>query len=116
MDGFAALADDTRRQIVELLMTGERASGEIAAHFSISAAAVSQHLKVLREARLVRVRIEAQRRIYSLDPEGFAEIDAWIARTRRFWKERLDDLEKAVQDGKAGRPASGTEPGRRKRS
>ena len=70
MDSLTALADPTRRQIVEMLSRGERASGDIAARFEISAPAISQHLKVLREARLVQVRVEAQRRLYAIDPDG----------------------------------------------
>ena len=70
MHTLTALADPNRRRIVEMLGRGEQASGEIAAEFAVSPAAISQHLKVLREARLVRVRVEAQRRIYSLDPGG----------------------------------------------
>ncbi|MFN4164526.1 MAG: ArsR/SmtB family transcription factor [Ferrovibrio sp.] len=93
MEHFTALADPTRRQIVELLGRGERAAGEIAEGFAISAPAVSQHLKVLREAGLVRVRVDGQRRIYELNPEGLAEIDAWLDRVRRFWAPRLDALE-----------------------
>jgi DNA-binding transcriptional ArsR family regulator len=77
MNGFAALADPTRRGIVELLGTGERAAGEIAAEFAMTPPAVSQHLKVLREAGLVRVRAEGQRRIYSLDREGWEEVEEW---------------------------------------
>jgi DNA-binding transcriptional ArsR family regulator len=101
MNGFAALADGTRREIVELLMSGEKASGEIAARFPLSAAAVSQHLKVLREARLVHVRTEAQRRIYALDRQGFDELEAWMNRARRFWQGRLDDLEAALREDQA---------------
>jgi len=97
MDSLAALADPTRRQIVELLVRGERASGEIAENFAISAPAVSQHLKVLREARLVQVRVEAQRRVYTLDPAGLAEIDAWLRRARSFWSGRLDSLERELR-------------------
>ncbi|MFN4276297.1 MAG: metalloregulator ArsR/SmtB family transcription factor [Ferrovibrio sp.] len=93
MQHFAALADPTRRQIVELLGRGQRAAGEIAEGFAISAPAVSQHLKVLREAGLVRVRVDGQRRIYELNPDGLAEIDAWLDRVRRFWGPRLDALE-----------------------
>lgn len=96
MDSFTALSDPTRRQIVELLGRGERAAGEIGGQFSVSAPAISQHLKVLREARLVRVRIDGQRRIYSLDPAGLAEIDAWLVDVRRFWSERLDELEREL--------------------
>jgi DNA-binding transcriptional ArsR family regulator len=97
MDSLTALADPTRRQIVEMLGRGERASGEIAALFDITAPAVSQHLKVLREARLVRVRVEGQRRVYSLDPEGLQMIDAWLAELRGFWAGRLDVLEQALR-------------------
>lgn len=92
MGSLAALADPTRRQIVELLSRGERAAGEIGGHFPMSAPAVSQHLKVLRAAGLVRVEVAGQRRIYSLDPSGLAEIDAWLAAVRRLWSDRLDAL------------------------
>ncbi|HVM78980.1 MAG TPA: metalloregulator ArsR/SmtB family transcription factor [Stellaceae bacterium] len=78
MPPFAALADPTRRRIVEMLAAGELSAGAIAAHFPATAAAISQHLKVLREARLVRSRGEAQRRIYALDGTGLAEIDEWL--------------------------------------
>ncbi|HKR23878.1 MAG TPA: metalloregulator ArsR/SmtB family transcription factor [Allosphingosinicella sp.] len=95
---FAALADSTRLRIVELLGAGEHAAGAIGAHFPVSAPAVSQHLKTLREAGLVRVRIDGQRRIYSLDPEGFAEMEQWLARMRGFWSGRLDALERALAE------------------
>jgi DNA-binding transcriptional ArsR family regulator len=97
MDTFSALSDPTRRHIVELLGRGEQAAGEIVGNFAVSAPAVSQHLKVLREARLVRVRVDGQRRIYSLDPAGLGEIDAWLQQVRRFWAERLDALEAALR-------------------
>ncbi|HEX2117361.1 MAG TPA: metalloregulator ArsR/SmtB family transcription factor [Alphaproteobacteria bacterium] len=97
MDSLTALADPTRRQIIEMLGRGERASGEIAEQFAISAPAVSQHLKVLREARLVRVRVEGQRRIYTLDPEGLQAIDEWLSQVRRFWAGRLDALEQVLR-------------------
>jgi len=97
MPPFAALADPTRRAIVELLGAGEQAAGAIAGRFALSAPAISQHLKTLREARLVRVRVEGQRRIYSLDPAGLAAVDQWIAGVRRFWPARLDALAEAIQ-------------------
>jgi DNA-binding transcriptional ArsR family regulator len=90
---FEALGDSTRRQIVELLSERELSAGEIASRFKMSAPAISQHLKVLRESRVVHVRIDAQRRIYSIDPAGLAEIDAWLRRVRRFWAGGLDALE-----------------------
>lgn len=96
MDSFTALADPTRRRIVEMLGAGERPAGEISAAFTLSAPAISQHLKALRLAGLVRVAVQGQRRIYSLDPDGLAEMDDWIERVRRFWKSRLDDLEREL--------------------
>lgn len=99
MDRFVALADPTRRRIVELLGEGERTAGAIVAQFPISPPAVSQHLKALREANLVRVRTDGQRRIYSLDPEGFAEMEAWFEKMRRFWGGRLDALERELKKG-----------------
>jgi DNA-binding transcriptional ArsR family regulator len=97
MDAFAALADPTRRRIVELLGRGERAAGELVDEFDVSAPAISQHLKALREAGLVRVRADAQRRIYAIDPAGLEAIDAWLARVRRFWGDRLDALERELR-------------------
>jgi len=102
MDSFVALAEPTRRQIVEMLAAGERAAGDIGARFDVSAPAVSQHLKVLREANIVRVRAVGQRRLYSLDPDGLGEVESWVARMRRAWSARLDALEAALaarQDG-----------------
>lgn len=96
MDSFAALADPNRRRIIELLGHGRLAAGEIARNFDLSAPAISQHLKALRQAGLVRVEVQAQRRIYSLDPDGLAEMDDWIDRVRRFWNGRLDDLEREL--------------------
>jgi DNA-binding transcriptional ArsR family regulator len=83
MHGFAALADPTRRRIVEMLAARELPAGEIARRFDMTAPAVSQHLKLLRDAGIVQVRRDAQRRIYALDPGGLAELDAWLARFRR---------------------------------
>ena len=96
MHCLAALADPTRRRIVETLARGALSSGEIAGSFDVTASAISQHLKVLRAARLVRVRAEAQRRIYELDDRGVAELGAWIDDLRRFWLPRFDALEAAL--------------------
>ncbi len=93
---FIALSDPTRRRIVELLAEGERSAGELGESFDISAPAISQHLKVLKEARLVQVRAEAQRRIYALDPSGLEELEGWVHRIRGFWSERLDVLEQRL--------------------
>jgi len=99
MDRFVALADPTRRRILELLWEKERTAGAIGELFPISAPAISQHLKTLRDSGLVRVRVDGQRRIYSLDPAGFEEMEAWFARMRRFWSGRLDDLERELEKG-----------------
>ncbi|HEX2526280.1 MAG TPA: metalloregulator ArsR/SmtB family transcription factor [Geminicoccus sp.] len=101
MNSLTALADPTRRQIVELLSQGERAAGEITERFALSAPAISQHLKVLREAGLVVMRVEGQRRIYRLDPEGLREIDGWLGKVRRFWSESLDGLERGLREAAA---------------
>lgn len=97
MDYFVALADPTRRRIIESLVAGERSFGELAEQFEMSRPAVSQHLKVLRDVGLVTARVDAQRRIYSLDAGGLAEIDEWLGKVRDFWAENLDRLEQAMQ-------------------
>lgn len=101
MQSLIALADPNRRRIVEMLAGCELAAGEIGAAFEISAPAVSQHLKVLKEASIVTMRVEGQRRIYALDPAGFAELDQWLSSVRRFWTPRLDELERQMQRHKA---------------
>ena len=98
MNGFTALADPTRRRIVDLLADDERDAGSIAAGFDISKPAISRHLRVLRDGGIIQVRQQAQRRIYSLRPDGLREIDRWLSRYRSFWSERLDDLEAAVKE------------------
>ncbi len=108
MLSFAALADPTRRQIVEMLAHRELPAGEIAARFNVSPPAISQHLKVLREAGLVSVRIDAQRRIYGIDPAGFAELDQWLAQVRRFWSGRLDALENQLRASSSAANSKGS--------
>jgi DNA-binding transcriptional ArsR family regulator len=93
MDSLAALADPTRRRIVETLAERPLSSGEIAGLFQITAPAVSQHLKTLRTARLVRVTAVRQKRIYTLDRAGVDEATDWLMRLRRHWAPRLDALE-----------------------
>jgi DNA-binding transcriptional ArsR family regulator len=88
-----ALADPTRRRIVELLVDGERSAGELAANFDTSRPGVSRHLRVLREHGLVQARDDGRRRLYSLDPRPLADLDEWLDRYRIFWTNRLDALE-----------------------
>ena len=90
---FAALADPTRRRILEHLSKGKRRVTDLAAPFSISLPAVSKHLRVLRTAGLVDARQEAQRRLYRIRPEPLAELDAWLASYRQLWSSHLDRLE-----------------------
>ena len=97
MTALAALADPTRQRIVEMLAAGALSSGEIASHFDLSAPAVSQHLKTLKTARLVRVHAQKQKRIYELSPDGVAELADWVNRIRAFWNPRLDALEAALK-------------------
>jgi len=93
-DVFSALADPTRRQVLDLLTRRERAAGELGRAFpQISQPGMSRHLRVLREAGLVRVRQEHQHRYYSLRSERLAEVDAWISKYRGFWETELDSLE-----------------------
>jgi DNA-binding transcriptional ArsR family regulator len=96
MRSLNVLADPTRQRIVEMLVTGALSSGEIARRFDVSAPAISQHLKTLRDAKLVRVRAQAQKRFYELDPEGLDELAAWITRIRSFWSVKLDALEEEL--------------------
>lgn len=97
MKGLLAVADPTRRRIVELLAERERTAGELVTEFDLSAPAISQHLKVLRDAGLVTVRAEGQSRIQSLNPAGLDELGDWLDRTRAVWSRRLDALERELR-------------------
>jgi len=90
---FDCLAEPHRRRILDLLREGERSAGDLVAAIGISQPGLSKHLRVLRDAGLVRAAIDGQRRIYSLRPEGLAAVEAWLAPYRRFWADRLDDLD-----------------------
>src|SRR5580658_7055117 len=95
-----ALADDSRRTMLETLSAGPATAGELAALLPIARPGVSRHLRVLREAGLVEARQEAQRRVYSLRPEPLAEVDAWLSQYRALWEQRLDALHTEVARGK----------------
>jgi len=97
VNALQALADPTRRRIVELLADGERSAGALAAEFDTSRPAVSRHLRVLREHGLVRARSEGTRQLYSLDPAPLAELDDWLGRYRSFWTNRLDALDTEIR-------------------
>ena len=90
---FDVLAEPNRRRILDSLRDGERPVGELVHELRLSQPAVSKHLRALRDAGLVEVRPDAQRRYYRLQAEPLRELDAWIAPYRRFWDQRLDALE-----------------------
>jgi DNA-binding transcriptional ArsR family regulator len=98
---FDVLAEPTRRQILDLLRDEERPVNELVSTLKVSQPGVSKHLRVLREAGLVEVRIDAQRRLYRVRPEPLAEIDAWLAPYRRLWGERLDALQRHLDETEA---------------
>lgn len=101
MDRFAALSEPNRRRIIELIAAnGEMTSTEISNEFDISAPAVSQHLKVLREAELVNMEKRAQQRVYSINPQGVDEMWEWLNRMRAFWNGRFDALDKLIKKDK----------------
>lgn len=92
MEVFTALADPIRRDILALLRRGEQPAGTLVETLDLPQPNVSKHLKALREAGLVTIRIDGPRRLYSLDPRPLAELDDWLAPYREFWANRLDAL------------------------
>ncbi|GII03576.1 ArsR/SmtB family transcription factor [Planobispora takensis] len=98
MSAYAALAEPHRRQILDLLLDGERPAGELVEHLGLSQPGVSKHLKVLREAGLVAVRTEGRQRVYALRPEPLVEVDRWLEPYRAFWSKRLDALERHLEE------------------
>ena len=97
MQSLVAIADPTRRRIVELLAERDRTAGELVEKFDMSAPAISQHLNVLRDAGWITTRAEGQTRIQSLNPAGLQELETWLDRTRTFWSNRLDALERELR-------------------
>jgi DNA-binding transcriptional ArsR family regulator len=98
MDVFEAVAEPSRRALLDVLTEGERTAGELVATLpALTQPTVSRHLRVLREVGLVEVRPEAQRRIYALRADGLVEIDEWIGRYRRYWTQHLDALQRHLE-------------------
>lgn len=95
---FEVVAEPRRRQILDLLRERERSVGELVDGVRLSQPGVSKHLRVLRDAGLVTVRADGQRRFYRLSPKPLAELDAWLAPYRAFWADRLDALEKHLEE------------------
>jgi DNA-binding transcriptional ArsR family regulator len=98
---FHAIADANRRKLLDMLADGDLPVQELASHFNISFAAVSQHLKVLHDAGLVERRAAGRQRIYSLNPVRLREVDDWTARYRKFWQGRLKRLRSYLDTGEA---------------
>ncbi|MDQ1467522.1 MAG: hypothetical protein QOH10_1937 [Actinomycetota bacterium] len=95
---FEVLAEPNRRRILDLLRADERTVGDLVAALDISQPGVSKHLRVLRDAGLVAVRADAQRRVYRLRPDPLREIDEWLAPYRVAWRDRLDTLERHLDE------------------
>ena len=122
---FAILAEPNRRAMLSLLATSERTVGELERRLQMSQPSVSKHLRVLREAGFVESRVDAQRRVYRLQPKPLMELDSWLAPFRRFWSAHVDALERHLdrmdrQDHESRRPAPkprkrGARPRRRTR-
>ncbi len=101
-----AVADESRRTLLEALAQGPATAGELAALLPIARPGVSRHLRVLREAGLVDVRQDAQRRVYDLRPEPLAEVDEWLGQYRAMWQHRFDALHTEIARGKRERRSS----------
>jgi|SRR5579871_1839972 len=104
MDVLQALADPTRRRIVDALRNGETEVGRLIDRAGVHQSGVSRHLRILHEAGFVSVRPDGQRRLYSLRPEPFRELDTWLAAYRSLWEARLDRFGAALQKRRQSRP------------
>lgn len=101
MDTFYALAEPRRRQIIELIaQNGELSASDIGSRFKVTLPAISQHLKVLREANLVTVEKRAQQRLYKINPAPMLEVENWIQELKKKWEERFDALDALLQEEK----------------
>jgi DNA-binding transcriptional ArsR family regulator len=113
MQAFDVLGDPVRRRILELLAEGERPSGAVVeviqAEFGITQSAVSQHLRVLRDAGFASAKVDGARRIYQVEAGALQTVDAWLDRFRRFWPPRLEALATEVARGKRRRASEGEE-------
>ena len=98
MTAYAALAEPHRRQILDLLRDGERSVNDLVARLKISQPGVSKHLRILRQAGLVDVRPQGRVRWYGLRATPLAEVDEWLEPYRAYWSQRLDDLERHLEE------------------
>jgi DNA-binding transcriptional ArsR family regulator len=106
-DALNVLAEPARRRILDLLLERPQTVGDLVEALGASQPSTSKHLRVLRDAGLVHVHPDAQRRVYALRPEGLAELDAWLAPYRRLWEGRLDALEAHLDKNPEGRRKAG---------
>jgi DNA-binding transcriptional ArsR family regulator len=111
-DTFQALADPTRRRIVETLRGGERQVNDIVEEAGIHQSGVSRHLRILHDAGFVTMRPDGPRRLYSLRPEPFRELDTWLEGYRSLWNARLDRLGAALEERRKGRAITNKEQGK----
>ena len=105
---FAVLAEPNRRAILSMLSSSERSVGELMQHLRLPQPSVSKHLKVLRESGFVESRVEAQRRVYRINPKPLQEVDEWLAPFRRYWSRHLDALEQHLDRMEKATPVKGT--------
>ncbi len=110
VNSFEVLADPTRRLIVEALRRGEQQVNDIVDAVDIHQSGVSRHLRILNESGFVQMRPDGAKRLYSLRPEPFVELDAWMAPFRALWSARLDRFQKALEKRQASRSAQRKEP------
>ena len=109
LDAFQALADPTRRRIVEVLSVGEQQVNDVVEKLDIHQSGVSRHLRILLETGFVQVRPDGPRRLYSLRPGPFRELDAWLANYRSLWEKRLDRFDEALRKRRAARATNSKE-------
>jgi DNA-binding transcriptional ArsR family regulator len=95
---FEVLAEPNRRRILDLLRVRDRTVGELAEHFTLSQPGISKHLRILRESGLVEVQKHAQQHLYRLRAEPLMEVDSWLEPYRQYWSEKLDALEKFLDE------------------
>lgn len=112
---FGAIADPTRRAIIDLLRDQELRAGELADFFPVSRPAIAKHVRILRRAGLIQERRESQARILSINPAPLAAIDSWLAPYRLFWSARLTDLKRVVETDIAARSKQAARGGRQRR-
>ena len=99
MDAFSVLAEPRRRRVVEILVRrGKLSASQICEQFDVTPQAISQHLRVLREANVIRMERRAQRRLYAFNPESMAEIQVWTAQMAKLWNGRLERLDRALKE------------------